>query len=140
MLTSIAKIIEWDRIETAFREVFNRRWYTNSGPLVRKVEKELERYLNAKHVICMTNYTIAKEIVREAGVEDPSLRVISLYPSVSMIPGACVSTDRDRTGTLLRNMRSSYGIDRQMDVPLTGNGRMSEAQALMILLALEKSP
>jgi dTDP-4-amino-4,6-dideoxygalactose transaminase len=51
--------------------------------------------------------------------------------------GGCVTTNNDELADILRNIRSGYGLRKIVDVPFTGNGRMSEAQAGMALLSLE---
>jgi len=56
----------WERYETAMRDIFNRRYYTNQGPLVRQFEAELQQYLNVKHVICVVNATIGLMMAAEA--------------------------------------------------------------------------
>jgi len=54
--------------------------------------------------------------------------------------GCCICTDDDALAESLRNIRSSYGIRTPVSVPITGNGRMSEAQAALALLSLEDFP
>ena len=54
--------------------------------------------------------------------------------------GGCVCTNDDQLAARLRNIRSSYGAGRPVIIPLTGNGRMSEAQAAMALMSLEDYP
>ena len=49
---------------------------------------------------------------------------------------ACVLTDDARLAARLRNIRSSYGAGPAVPVVRTANGRVSEAQAAMALLAL----
>lgn len=51
--------------------------------------------------------------------------------------GACVCTDDDELAEVIRNIRSSYGVRRQVSIPFTGNGRMSEAQGGMALASLK---
>lgn len=51
--------------------------------------------------------------------------------------GGCVTTNDDALAERLRNIRSSYGVRRAVEVFRTANGRMSEAQAAMALLSLE---
>ncbi len=51
--------------------------------------------------------------------------------------GGCVCTNNDELAEKIRNIRSSYGTRKTVDIPFTGNGRMSEAQAAMALLSLE---
>lgn len=51
--------------------------------------------------------------------------------------GGCICTNDDELAERIRNIRSSYGVRKVVDIPFTGNGRMSEAQAAMALLSLE---
>jgi dTDP-4-amino-4,6-dideoxygalactose transaminase len=51
-----------------------------------------------------------------------------------------VTTNNDDLAARIRNIRSSYGAGRPVEIPLTGNGRMSEAQAALGLLSLEDYP
>jgi len=116
----------WAQIETAFRDIFERKQFTNQGPLAQKLEAILEQQTGFKHVVCMTNHKIAEMIVEKAG---------GGYVS-SLVEGAIVCTDDDSVAARLRNIRSSYGSGPHVTVPLTGNGRMSEAQAALALLEL----
>jgi dTDP-4-amino-4,6-dideoxygalactose transaminase len=54
--------------------------------------------------------------------------------------GGCVCTNDDTLAARIRNIRSSYGAGPPVNVPQTGNGRFSEAQAAMALLSLEDFP
>jgi dTDP-4-amino-4,6-dideoxygalactose transaminase len=56
----------WDRYEAAMRGVFERRYYTNQGPLVQQLEERLQGYLGVKHAICVTNATIGLMMAAEA--------------------------------------------------------------------------
>lgn len=56
---------------------------------------------------------------------------------LSATEGGCVCTNDDALAAKLRNMRSSYGSGPPADVPLTSNGRFSEAQAAIALMSLE---
>lgn len=53
---------------------------------------------------------------------------------------AAVLTDNDALAAKIRNMRSSYGAGKPARIPLTGNARMSEAQAALALLNLNEQP
>jgi dTDP-4-amino-4,6-dideoxygalactose transaminase len=54
--------------------------------------------------------------------------------------GGCLTTDDDDLAARLRNIRSSYGAGPAVPVPLTANGRFSEAQAALTLMSLEDYP
>lgn len=65
--------------------------------------------------------------------------VFSLHATkiLSAGEGGCISTNNDELAEKLRNIRSSYGVRRPVEVTKTANGRMSEAQAAMALMNLE---
>lgn len=56
----------WDRYEAAMRGIFERRYYTNHGPLVQQLEARLQETLGVKHAICVTNATIGLMMAVEA--------------------------------------------------------------------------
>jgi dTDP-4-amino-4,6-dideoxygalactose transaminase len=52
------------------REILDRRWLSNNGPLVQEFERRIASYLGVKHCICVCNATIGLEITtRAAGFE-----------------------------------------------------------------------
>lgn len=57
---------EWPRYEAAMRKIWERRYYTNHGPLAQELEAALSGFLNVKHVVCVTNATIGLMMVAEA--------------------------------------------------------------------------
>lgn len=59
---------------------------------------------------------------------------------LSATEGGCVCTNDDELAARLRNIRSSYGARRSVEVIRTANGRMSEAQAAIALLSLDDFP
>lgn len=230
----------WERYTAAFQGIFERRYYTNQGPLTEQLEDRLQQFLGVKHAVCVTNATIALMMVAEAmGLSgkvilpaftfiasaqsltwtniqpvfcdvDPDTHQISvdqvaalIEPGVSAImgvnlwggacdakalaelaaangiklyfdsahafgcrvkdipiggfgaaevfsfhatkvlsatEGGCISTNDDDLAARLRNIRSSYGAGRPVDVVKTSNGRMSEAQAAVALMSLEDFP
>jgi dTDP-4-amino-4,6-dideoxygalactose transaminase len=227
----------WEDFESSFRGIFERRYYTNHGPLAQEFEAKLSEFLNVKHAITMTNATIGLMIAAKAlglsgkvilpsftfiasaqsltwaGLEpvfcdvDPvthnitaelveplissevsaimgvhlwgnpcevvelqaladsrgvqlyfdaahafasefhgrrvgsfgELEVFSFHATkiMSSAEGGVVCTNNDDLAKRLRNIRSSYGAGPAVDIPLTGNGRFSEAQAAMGLLSLK---
>ncbi|CAN7154656.1 DegT/DnrJ/EryC1/StrS family aminotransferase [Trinickia sp. LjRoot230] len=56
----------WERFETAMRGIFERRYYTNQGPLTRAFEERLQAFLNVRHAVCVTNATIGLMMASEA--------------------------------------------------------------------------
>ncbi len=59
---------------------------------------------------------------------------------LSATEGGCICTNDDELAARLRNIRSSYGAGKPVNVVKTANGRMSEAQAAIALLSLEDFP
>jgi dTDP-4-amino-4,6-dideoxygalactose transaminase len=51
-------------------DIFERRWLSNDGPLVKQFEQEVAEHLGVKHCVAMCNGTIALEIaIRALGME-----------------------------------------------------------------------
>lgn len=57
---------EWQDIEKTFHGIFDRRYYTNHGPLTEQLEDRLARHLGVRHALCMTNATIGLMIAAVA--------------------------------------------------------------------------
>ncbi len=74
----------WDRYEVAFRELFDRQYYTNHGPLVQRLESRLAEQLAVRHAICVTNATIGLLMAIEA----LDLRGKVIVPSFTFIATA----------------------------------------------------
>lgn len=47
-------------------EIFDRRWFTNDGPLVKEFEARIQELVEVKHCVAMCNATIALEIAIRA--------------------------------------------------------------------------
>jgi dTDP-4-amino-4,6-dideoxygalactose transaminase len=47
-------------------EIFDRRWFTNDGPLVKEFEARIQELVGVKHCVAMCNATIALEIAIRA--------------------------------------------------------------------------
>jgi dTDP-4-amino-4,6-dideoxygalactose transaminase len=47
-------------------EIFDRRWFTNDGPLVKEFESRIQELVGVKHCVAMCNATIALEIAIRA--------------------------------------------------------------------------
>lgn len=82
LVTGQHNLPAWARYEAALRGIFERRYYTNHGPLARQFEARLEETLGVKHAICVTNVTIGLMMALEA--LDVSGRV--LVPGVAPLP------------------------------------------------------
>jgi len=57
---------KWEHFESAFRDIFSRRYYTNHGPLAQELEERLSEFCGVRHVITMTNGTIARMLAAKA--------------------------------------------------------------------------
>jgi dTDP-4-amino-4,6-dideoxygalactose transaminase len=68
-----------------------------------------------------------------------ALEVFSFHQSnvLNAAEGGCVATNDEELAARMRNIRSSYGAGRPVKVPITSNGRFSEAQAALTLMGLE---
>jgi dTDP-4-amino-4,6-dideoxygalactose transaminase len=68
-----------------------------------------------------------------------ALEVFSFHATkvLSATEGGCIATNDDDLAARLRNIRSSYGAGTPVPVPITANGRFSEAQAAIALMSLE---
>ena len=69
----------WDRYEAAMRDIFERRYYTNQGPLARRFEERLQDFLVVRHAVCVTNVTIGLMMAIEA---------LGVHGRV-LVPGVC---------------------------------------------------
>ncbi|BCF98823.1 dTDP-4-dehydro-6-deoxyglucose aminotransferase [Paraburkholderia sp. PGU19] len=56
----------WDRYESAFRDIFERQYYTNHGPLAQALEARIADLLQVGHAMCVTNATIALALSAQA--------------------------------------------------------------------------
>ncbi len=57
---------KWEHFEKAFRDIFYRRYYTNHGPLAQELEDRLADFFGVRHVVAMTNGTIARMLAAKA--------------------------------------------------------------------------
>jgi dTDP-4-amino-4,6-dideoxygalactose transaminase len=57
---------DWERYEETFRDIFEREYYNNNGPLLTLLENKLQQYLGVKHVICTSNATMGLMIAAQA--------------------------------------------------------------------------
>lgn len=68
-----------ERYEAAMRGIFERRYYTNQGPLTRAFEERLQALLDVKHAVCVTNTTIGMMMACEA----LEIRARAVVPAVA---------------------------------------------------------
>lgn len=55
-----------EEFEHYLKGIWERQWLTNNGPLVNELEMSLKRYLNLKHLLYVTNGTIAIQLAIKA--------------------------------------------------------------------------
>lgn len=55
-----------EKLEEAFRGIFERRYFSSNGPLVRELDERFAEYLGVRHAICVTNGTMALIIALES--------------------------------------------------------------------------
>lgn len=55
-----------DRFLQRVNDIFDRRWFSNYGPLVQELEQKLAAHLGVRHCIAMSNGTVALEIAIRA--------------------------------------------------------------------------
>jgi len=98
-------------------------------------ENKMALYYDAAHAFGCTHQGIP---IGNFG----QLEVFSFHATkvLNAAEGGCICTNDDEIAMRLRNMRSSYGAGPSIDIPLTGNARMSEAQAALALLSLKEYP
>lgn len=63
--------------------IWNREWLTNMGPLASQLEMELKSYLNVKHLIYVTNGTVALQM---------AIRALNLKGEIITTPFSFVAT------------------------------------------------
>jgi dTDP-4-amino-4,6-dideoxygalactose transaminase len=56
----------WEQYAAAMCGIFERRYYTNQGPLACQLEEQLQQFLGVKHAICVANGTIGLMMAAEA--------------------------------------------------------------------------
>ncbi|TVP43483.1 MAG: aminotransferase class I/II-fold pyridoxal phosphate-dependent enzyme, partial [Mongoliibacter sp.] len=64
-------------------EIWERNWYTNNGPLVNQLEKDLKQYLGVSEVAFVSNGTIAIQI---------ALKALGIHKKVITTPFSYVAT------------------------------------------------
>src|SRR4051794_3111731 len=56
----------WAAVETALHGILDRRWYTNHGPLAKRLEAECSAATGAQHAVAVTNPTIGLIMIADA--------------------------------------------------------------------------
>lgn len=57
---------EWSQYEAMFRDIFERQYYTNHGPLAQELERRLADRLSVRHAMCVTNEFIGLALAGQA--------------------------------------------------------------------------
>jgi len=57
---------DWDKVEHIFRDIFQRRYFANNGPLVRALDDAFAEHLCVDHAVCVANGTIGLMILARA--------------------------------------------------------------------------
>ncbi|ULC60559.1 aminotransferase class I/II-fold pyridoxal phosphate-dependent enzyme [Flaviramulus sp. BrNp1-15] len=156
---NIAQSVKWAGIEFQFCKVNNDSFSIDTEEILTEINEEIEL------IIAINNYGITNDIeeleklanqkkIKLLFVSDSffgekfkgrkfgnfgDLEIFSFHESqmINGANGACVCTADDELAARLRNIRSSYGAGKQVPIPYTGNGRMSEIQAGLTLLSLD---
>jgi dTDP-4-amino-4,6-dideoxy-D-glucose transaminase len=64
--TGEPRLPSWERLESALRGIFERRFFANGGPLVRELDAAFPRALGVAHGVCVTNECVGMLIVAKA--------------------------------------------------------------------------
>ncbi len=72
-----------EKYKSYIDEIYKSGWLTNNGPMVQKLEKRLKEYLGVKHIILVSNGTIALDI---------AYKVLDLKGEVITTPFSFVAT------------------------------------------------
>lgn len=56
----------WEKVETAFRGIFERHYFANHGPLVQKLDEAFAETAGVEHAVCVTNGTVALMLLARA--------------------------------------------------------------------------
>lgn len=56
----------WEKVEAAFRGIFERHYFANHGPLVQKLDEAFAETAGVEHAVCVTNGTVALMLLARA--------------------------------------------------------------------------
>ncbi|HYG49863.1 MAG TPA: aminotransferase class I/II-fold pyridoxal phosphate-dependent enzyme [Flavobacteriales bacterium] len=130
---------EWDSFQSMVNGIWEREYYTNQGPLAVQLETELQQFMQVKHVVCMTNSSIALMIALLAcnangNTAVPSLSHVNIAQSVIWAGGHPVYCDVEAKRPVidLANLeKSPAGIS--VIVAVNAFGHACEIEALETL-------
>lgn len=64
--------------------IWERQWLTNNGPLVNELEQKLQEYLNIKHLLFVSNGTIALQMaIKALGIQGEVITTLFSYAATS---------------------------------------------------------
>ena len=55
-----------DKYQSYIEDIYQRQWLTNNGPLINQFELKIKEQLNLKHLLCVSNGTIALQLAIKA--------------------------------------------------------------------------
>ena len=58
-IASAQRLPRWDRVREAFAGIFERRYFANNGPLVRRLDAALAAACGVEHAVCVANESVA---------------------------------------------------------------------------------
>ncbi|MBU0755218.1 MAG: aminotransferase class I/II-fold pyridoxal phosphate-dependent enzyme, partial [Planctomycetes bacterium] len=56
----------WEAFERSFKGVFERRYFTNHGPLVQELDRRFAAHIGVRHAVSVTNGTVALMVAAQA--------------------------------------------------------------------------
>jgi len=71
-----------DAVRSYFNGIFERQYYTESGPLVRRLETEIGQRLGVPHIVCVSNPAVAWIMLLETGLVSRRL----ILPATAPLP------------------------------------------------------
>ena len=104
----------YDDFEKLIKQVWERKWLTNNGPLVQELEQKLKEYLGVKHLFFTNNGTIAIQI---------AIKALELKGEIITTPFSYVATTNsiiwEGCTPVFADIKSTdYNIDPDTIVPL----------------------
>jgi dTDP-4-amino-4,6-dideoxygalactose transaminase len=156
---SIAQSVEWAGVKAEFASVKNDFFSIDFEEIQAEISEnielviavndfgvinemdELEALARQKHfkLIFVSDSFFGENYKGKKFGHFGDIEIFSFHESqlINGADGACVCTSDDLLADRLRNIRSSYGAEKKVAIPYTGNGRMSEIQAGLSLLSLD---
>jgi dTDP-4-amino-4,6-dideoxygalactose transaminase len=106
-----------ERYEYAFRDIFNRQYYTNQGPLTSRLEERLAAFHGVRNVVCVTNATIGLIMAAEAmelrgRIIVPALASVSVLQSLEWAGIEPLFCDVDPVSHQIDTNQTSYLLNQ----------------------------